>query len=263
MPTDSWPHYFFERYMAHKKLIRFEAIKNYPNVLEKPIGMPGKWTHHFGNDAPITLELACGKGEYTIGLAKRNPEGNFIGVDIKGNRIWKGATIALESQLRNVAFLRTDIGHLDQYFREGEVRSIWITFPDPQLRGSRSKKRLTHPRFLRLYASVLQKGGIVHLKTDSPDLYAFTLKVIALFGLTLIAGSDNAYSLAPLYPELLIKTHYEGLDIAKSQKVHYVSFLIDKPLPLELDEQLKETLPNEAMEEKDERDTDPIKRLFE
>ena len=132
------------------------------------------------------LNLACGKGEYAVGLARIHPEKNFIGIDIKGNRIWKGAKTALDEGLKNVAFLRTQIDKLADYFAPNEVSEIWITFPDPQLRFSKMKKRLTHPKFLRLYQSILKSNALIHLKTDSPDLYNFTKTIINLYELELI-----------------------------------------------------------------------------
>lgn len=226
--------------MGQKKLIRFEAIKHFANVLEYPQDMKGKWADFFGNDRSLILELACGKGEYAVGLGRLYPSQNFIGIDIKGNRIWRGAKTALDEGLANVAFVRSHIDKITDYFNPGEVSEIWITFPDPQLRGSRAKKRLTHPKFLRLYRQVLKEGGSVHLKTDSPDLYQFTLDVIRLFGLEIVEQTDNVYAQVDIKPELLIKTHYEGLDIAQSNRIHYLHFRIDKPLPQEKDEILKQ-----------------------
>ncbi len=216
--------------MGYKKLIRFAAIKEFPHVLEYPRDMPGKWAQFFKNEHPITLELACGKGEYTIGLGELYPQHNFIGVDIKGNRIWVGASKALNAKMSNVAFLRSHIELLPTYFNKGEVSEIWITFPDPQLQSSRAKKRLTHPRFLSLYREILTPDGILHLKTDSPDLYAFTLDVIQFFGLPLLESSDNIYASPQVSKELSIKTHYESLDIARSKKVHYIRFRLNERL---------------------------------
>lgn len=228
--------------MGQKKLIRFEAIKGFPNVHEYPQGMQGKWNEYFKNNHTITLELACGKGEYAVGLGSLYPNRNFIGIDIKGNRIWRGAKTALDNGLTNVAFIRSHIDKITYYFAPGEVAEIWITFPDPQLRGSKAKKRLTHPKFLRLYQQLLPKNGLVHLKTDSPDLYQFTLTVINLFSLTVLEDSDNVHSLPEIKPDLLIKTHYEGLDIAQSNRIHYLCFMLDKELPKEKDEVLKQLL---------------------
>jgi tRNA (guanine-N7-)-methyltransferase len=276
--------------MGQKKLIKFAAIKEYENVLEFPQGMPGKWAAFFealdkgitpidiaslsvsnnpvvsnvssdknnqGVVTKLTLELACGRGEYAVGLGRMFPNENFIGIDLKGNRIWKGASIANKDGLKNVAFVRSQIELTANYFDQNEVDEIWITFPDPQLRWSKAKKRLTHPKFLRLYQQFLKSGsgknsevpaGIVHLKTDSPLLYNFTVKVIELYGLNLIYKTDNLYAEQNIDPRCLIKTYYEGLDIAQSNKIHYIQFNIDKDLPLELDEVLKEAIKDIPMD---------------
>ena len=259
--------------MGQKKLIKFAAIKQYENVLEYPQGMPGKWNAFFeklslgdypisldtleisasnsakNNDSnkPLTLELACGRGEYAVGLARMFPNQNFLGLDIKGNRIWKGASIANKELIKNVAFVRTQIEQSIQYFAKEEVEEIWITFPDPQLRLSKAKKRLTHPQFLRLYQQFLKPGGIVHLKTDSPNLYLFTKTVIELYGLTLITATDDVYGTAFMQSDkwdqrCAIKTYYEGLNIASSNRIHYIQFKIDAALPFAKDESLKEMI---------------------
>ena len=227
---------------GQKKLIRFEAIRHFENVQEYPQGMQGKWKDYFKNDHSITLELACGKGEYAVGLGTMYPNRNFIGIDLKGNRIWRGAKTALDNGLKNVAFIRSLIDKVCDYFNPGEVAEIWITFPDPQLRGSKAKKRLTHPKFLRLYQAILAKDGLVNLKTDSPDLYNFTKTVINLFGFTVLEDTDHVYAQPVIKPELLIKTHYEGLDIAQSNRIHYLSFKLDQEIPLEKDAVLKQLL---------------------
>jgi tRNA (guanine-N7-)-methyltransferase len=213
--------------MGYKKLVRFAAIKTFANVLEYPEGMAGKWHRHFGNNHPIVLELACGKGEYTLGLAAMYPKKNFIGIDIKGNRIYVGAKKALETGLHNAAFIRTQIGMLAQYFTPGEVSEIWLTFPDPQLRGAKIKKRLTHPQFLQVYQQVMVPDGFVHLKTDSPKLFRFTQLVTELYRLPLVIVFENVYAHNPS-PELSIKTHYEGLDIAGSNCIFYLKFQLSK-----------------------------------
>jgi len=263
--------------MGQKKLIKFAAIKEYENVLEYPQGMPGKWDAFFKeldkgtksisldaltisqpseNIAPVTtitstkplvLELACGRGEYAVGLGRMFTNHNFLGLDLKGNRIWKGASIANRDGLKNVGFVRTQIDQVTQYFAKDEVNEIWITFPDPQLRLSKAKRRLTHPKFLRLYQQFLTPGGIVHLKTDSPNLYLFTKTVIELYGLTLIIATDNLYSTEFMQSDkwddrYAIKTYYEGLNIASSNRIHYIQFKLDKDLPFELDEKLKEII---------------------
>jgi tRNA (guanine-N7-)-methyltransferase len=236
--------------MGHKKLIRFAAIKEFPHVFEYPQGMQGKWAAFFKNNNPITLELACGKGEYTVGLGSLYPNHNFIGVDIKGNRIWVGASKALKTGMTNVGFIRSQIELLPTYFNKGEISEIWITFPDPQLSGSRAKKRLTHPRFLSLYRQILSPDGVLHLKTDSPDLYTFTMDVIRFFDLPLLESSDNIYASSSVSPELSIKTHYESLDIAGSKRVHYLKFqlndrLSDEALTLSYKEHLENLLTSE------------------
>lgn len=264
--------------MGQKKLIKFAAIKEYENVLEYPQGMPGKWNAFFqelakgtlnisigdlavsqpkakgtteiSNDVvnkPLVLELACGRGEYAVGLGRMFANQNFVGLDLKGNRIWKGASIANRDGLKHVAFVRTQIDQVTQYFSKDEVSEIWITFPDPQLRLSKAKKRLTHPKFLRLYQQFLKPGGIVHLKTDSPNLFLFTKTVIELFGLTCITSTDDLYSTAFMQSDkwderCSIKTYYEGLNIASSNRIHYIQFKLDKELPIELDEKLKDII---------------------
>lgn len=231
--------------MAQKKLQRFADIKTFKNVLEYPENMQGKWCSFFENENPIVLELACGRGEYTVGLSTLYPTKNIIGVDVKGNRMYIGAKKCLENNLTNAAFLRTQIELIPNYFAAGEVDEIWITFPDPQLRTSKAKKRLTHPRFLRLYAQLLKQGGCVHLKTDSPKLFLFTKRVIELFDLFLVESDDDIYANKDINPSLTIKTHYESLDIAQSKRIHYLQFKLTSPLTNLNDNQLQEILKNE------------------
>lgn len=227
--------------MGQKKLQRFAEMETFSNVLQYPEKMQGQWSSFFNNQHPITLELACGKGEYAVGLARLHADRNFIGVDVKGNRIWVGAKTALKEGLRHVAFLRTQIDRIASYFSKDEVQEIWITFPDPQLRSSKHKKRLTHPKFLRLYQSFLKNDGRIHLKTDSPVLYHFTKQVIALYQLSLLADTEDLYAQKNLSPELQIQTHYEGLDIAGSRKIHYLCFTLGHAVfNSETDLQLKE-----------------------
>jgi len=229
--------------MGQKKLVRFEELKSFANVLQFPENIKGQWKSYFNNNNPLTLELACGKGEYTVNLAQLYPQRNFIGVDLKGNRIWVGAKKALKENIGNAAFLRTQIEQINQYFDKDEVNEIWITFPDPQLRVSKAKKRLTHPRFLRLYKQILTANGLIHLKTDSPVLYHFTKKVIAMYGCTLHKDSDDIYRENKISEELQIKTHYESLDIAKSSRIHYLCFSLPPAMPgSERDNELKEQL---------------------
>jgi tRNA (guanine-N7-)-methyltransferase len=255
--------------MGQKKLIRFEAIKSFSNVLQYPEGMPGQWRNFFKNNNALTLELACGKGEYTVGLATMYPDRNFLGIDMKGNRLYVGAKTCLQSKLDNAAFLRTHIDKLTDYIAPNEVAEIWLTFPDPQLRKSRATRRLTHPKFIRLYQQILAPGGRIHLKTDSPVLYEFTKWVAEMYGLTVLeespdihAGHDGhagqadqadrvnhagytGHAAPPLKEELKITTHYENLDIAQSNRIHYLCFTLPQtPLP-DRDAELLERIKNE------------------
>ena len=233
--------------MGQKKLVRFAELETFSNVLQYPVSMPGTWQEFFENHNPIVLELACGKGEYALGLAEIYPNKNFIGVDQKGNRLWVGAKKATQHYLKNVAFLRIQIDRLTEFFGTEEVDEIWITFPDPQLRISKSKKRLTHPKFLRLYYQVLVPGGKIHLKTDSPDLYRFTKKVIDMYGCKLHLDYDDVYAEPGIPKELQIKTHYEALDIAGNKRVHYLCFSLPDHLPSkEMDATLQQFLKDEA-----------------
>jgi tRNA (guanine-N7-)-methyltransferase len=229
--------------MGQKKMIRFAELKSFSNVLEFPKDATGNWATIFENNHPITLELACGKGEYALGLGRLFPTRNFIGVDIKGNRIWVGARKALEESLSNVRFLRAQIEQLTDFFAPEEVAEIWITFPDPQLRFSKAKKRLTHPRFLRLYQKILTPGGRIHLKTDSPALYAFTSLVAAHYQCTIHTKSEDVYGQGAVEPSLCIKTHYESLDIAGSNRIYYCCFSLPDSLGNEsTDQSFKELL---------------------
>ncbi len=227
--------------MAQKKLLRFAQIKEFANVHEYPVGMQGQWRSFFGNENPVILELACGRGEYTVGLAALYPDKNFIGIDIKGNRMYIGAKKALEKNLKNAAFLRTQIEKITEYFNAGEADEIWITFPDPQLRISKAKKRLTHPRFLRLYRQILKSNALVHLKTDSPNLYEFTKLVASMYSIKILQDIADVYAAKNVPAELRIQTHYEGLDIAKSNSIHYLQFCLPD-MPEQNDDALQELL---------------------
>jgi tRNA (guanine-N7-)-methyltransferase len=229
--------------MGQKKLIRFAELNTFPNVLQFPKDISGKWHSFFKNDNSITLEIACGKGEYATGLGELYPQRNFVGVDLKGNRIWVGAKKAIQNQLSNVAFLRTQIDLISDYFSKDEVSEIWITFPDPQLRTSKAKKRLTHPKYLRLYKQFLIPGGLIHLKTDSPELYGFTKIVIELYECILHKDLNDVKKQEPENIELRIKTHYESLDIAGSNRIHYLCFSLPAAIHGKLkDEELKKIL---------------------
>ena len=187
----------------------------------------GNWASEcFGNDHPIVLELGCGKGEYTVALAKRYPDKNFIGVDVKGARMWYGANTAVEYEIPNAAFLRCQVELIDHAFAKDEVDEIWITFPDPQIKFKRSKHRLTHPAFLERYAHILKKEGFIHLKTDSEFLHGYTQGILASEGHTV----DRAYFDIdtqlndPLSPLHQIQTHYEQLFREKGKSITYIRF---------------------------------------
>ncbi len=228
--------------MGQKKLIRFEEIKTFPNVFQYPVDIKGKWKEVFKNDHSITLELACGKGEYALGMGRMFLDQNFLGVDMKGNRLWVGAKTALAEGLTNVAFMRTHINKITDYFIAGEVKDIWLTFPDPQLRLSKAKKRLTHPNFLRLYQQICSPDSYIHLKTDSPVLFNFTKVVIDLYNLPVETAIENLNVYETIDPVLAIKTHYEKLDIAQSNRVHYLKFRLPAAILPDKDKQLKEII---------------------
>ena len=208
--------------MGHKKLIKFEAIDTYKNVLQYPEGMKGNWHEFFKNEHPVTLELACGKGEYSVNLGREHKNRNFIGVDIKGNRIYNGAKTALAEGLDNVAFLRTNIGQITNYFAPGEVGEIWIIFPDPFLK--KATNRLTHPRFLHLYQQLLRPGAGINLKTDSIELYEFTLEVIAEQGCIMHHNIADVYGMGLAKGPLAIQTYYEKKHLAEGRTIYFVSF---------------------------------------
>lgn len=213
-----------------RKLERFKIIEERANVIEPSkalyTAIKGKWNkEYFGNHAPITLELACGRGEYTIGLAKLFPERNFIGVDIKGERIWKGSTTAVEENLGNVAFLRTQILLIENFFQEHEVDDIWLTFPDPRPRKRDIKRRLTSPRFIEVYRKLVKPGGYIRLKTDNAKLFEYTLEEMQMRNdISDLQYTDDIYS-STLRPECFdIKTRYELEFAGKGEKIKYLRF---------------------------------------
>ena len=214
------------------ELLTFENVyQNYyhkdPNLRHlggEIVERRGKWAKaHFGNTNPITLELACGWGEYSIGLARQYPDTNFIGVDIKGNRIWKGAKLALEEKLNNVAFLRTRIEQIDLFFDPGEIGEIWITFPDPFLKDSKSNRRLTAVPFLHRYRNILKPNGLLHLKTDSSELLDFTLEILDQISFfEVLYHHDDIYSKPLVHDALQIKTKYEVMHLANGLTIKYI-----------------------------------------
>ena len=213
--------------MGKDKLRKFAEIETFANVYELDAGkaLKGNWSKmHFKNDAPLVLELACGKGEYTVNLAQLFPAKNFIGIDYKGNRIWRGAKTAIEEGIENVAFLRIQIEQILDYFDADEVSEIWITFPDPQPQISREKKRLTAPRFLEKYKVILQESSPINLKTDNDDFYAFTLETIEQLGLKLHVRTEDLYRSDLVNEVLSIKTYYEKKYLAHDKNINYVRF---------------------------------------
>jgi tRNA (guanine-N7-)-methyltransferase len=213
-----------------RKLERFKIIEERENVIEKSKeiyqGIKGKWcSQYFKNDNPITVELACGRGEYTTGLAELFPQRNFIGVDIKGERIWKGSTYAMEHNLTNVAFLRAPILLLENFFESGEIHEIWITFPDPRPRKRDVKRRLTSPRYLDIYKRLAKPGSCLRLKTDNTSLFLYTLEVVqSRSDLYDLRYTDNLYE-SPYRAECFdIKTKYELQFAAKGESIKYLTF---------------------------------------
>ena len=213
--------------MGKDKLRRFVEIATFNNVFELEEGkaLKGHWNeNHFKNSKPLVVELACGKGEYSVNLAKLFPEKNFIGIDYKGNRIWRGAKTAIEDGIENVAFLRIQIEHILEYFEPAEVSEIWITFPDPQPQISREKKRLTFPGFLAKYKIILKPGGILHLKTDNDALHAYTHEKIAELGLQLHVRTEDLYRSDFADEVLSIKSYYEQKYLADEKNINYLKF---------------------------------------
>ena len=205
----------------------FGCVLQYPRhiLIEKGFPYKGKWnSDFFSRSNPITLELGCGKGEYTVGLAEANHDRNYVGVDIKGARMWKGAKSVEEKGMDNAAFLRTEIEQIEQFFAPGEVDEIWITFPDPQMQKAR--KRLTSSRFLTNYRKFLRPGGVVNLKTDSPFLYEYTRRLVELNGFEVIALTDDLYGSGLADPVTSIKTFYEQQWLARGKTIKLISFRI-------------------------------------
>lgn len=201
---------------------------HFEDVFSKDHELKGKWKEaFFGNNNPLVLELGCGKGEYTTGMARQFPGINYLGIDIKGARLWKGARTAQQQSIRNVGFLRTRIELIESFFSKEEVDEIWITFPDPQLKKRRNKKRLTGSRFLNHYRSFLRKGGKIHLKTDSRELYDYTMSLIKNNNLEIISSTPDLYSEKHLSDILMIRTHYEQIFLDAGKKIAYICFRLD------------------------------------
>ncbi len=224
---------------AKNKLQRFADNEVFPNVIQpnfeeifrKDYTLKNNWrASYWKNDLPIVLELGCGKGEYTVALAQKFPNKNYIGIDIKGARFWRGAKTALEAGMNNVAFLRTRIEFIDSFFGKDEVDEIWITFPDPQLREKRAKKRLTSPRFLNMYLGMLKPNAVVNLKTDSKELFDYTKSLLEYNQQEILIATDNLYN-SPYCDEVLsVKTHYESYYLTQGKPITYLQFRISKTI---------------------------------
>lgn len=207
------------------KLKRFAELETFTNVFQLNPVHKGVWNeNYFKNSNPIVLELGCGRGEYTVSLAKFFPQKNFIGIDIKGARIWRGAKTGMEENISNMAFLRIEIEQLEEHFGQGEVDEIWITFPDPQPQISRERKRLTYNRFLEMYKKVLKPDGIVHLKTDNDGLYEYTLEKTKELKLNVIKHTSDLYKEEWLDDVLSIQTTYEKIYRDKGKNINYIQF---------------------------------------
>ncbi len=235
--------------MGKGKLQKFADMREYPNVVEHhfsiadatPFPMRGNWgKEFFGNDNPIVIELGCGRGEYTIGLARRYPDKNFIGVDIKGARMWTGATEAIRDGLKNVGFLRTNIEIIDHFFAPGEVSEIWLTFPDPQMK--KHTKRLTSSLFLQRYRNIMVPDGIVHLKSDSNFMFTYTRYITEVNKLPVVSCIEDIYADGEAVEPLDIKTYYEQQWLSRGINIKYISFrlpaegdLVEPEIEIELD----------------------------
>lgn len=224
--------------MGKNKLRRFEENESFAHLIQPTrqevldgFKLKGKWSSEFfANDKPIIIELGCGKGEYTIGLSKLYPENNFIGIDIKGARLWRGAKTVEEENLSNIGFLRTQIELIEHIFADNEISEIWITFPDPQIKYRRHKHRLTHPDFLKCYRKILKPNGSIHLKTDSEFLHGYTLGIIEIKDYKVEISNHDIYNASTHdLPSYLheIQTHYEKQYLKENKKITYIKFKID------------------------------------
>jgi tRNA (guanine-N7-)-methyltransferase len=209
------------------KLQKFAEIGDFSNVFEHDKSLKGNWNSKvFKNDNPLVLELACGKGEYSVGQGRMFPDKNFVGLDIKGNRIWKGARTALDEGLDNVAFLRCMIHNIEEYFDVDEVDEIWITFPDPQHRKGKARHRLTNPRFIAKYQDICKPGATLNLKSDSTRFYEYTLESANELNLDILVYNPDIYSWEERPPVLDIKTFYEAIWLKEGKKIKYVKALL-------------------------------------
>ncbi|MFV0390731.1 MAG: tRNA (guanosine(46)-N7)-methyltransferase TrmB [Paludibacteraceae bacterium] len=219
--------------MGKNKLAKFAELETFPHVFQvssktlldgSGFNLKGKWnSQFFGNDNPIVLELGCGKGEYAVELAKTFPDKNYIGVDIKGARIWTGAKAALAQGLKNVAFIRTDIEMIEHFFAKNEVSEIWLTFPDPQMK--KTNKRLTSTNFIRRYLNFLKKDGSIHLKTDSNFMFTYTREMVNENRFPVLELMEDIYTINDLDPILNIKTYYEKQWLERGIPIKYIRFV--------------------------------------
>jgi tRNA (guanine-N7-)-methyltransferase len=219
------------------KLARWAEMKTFKNVIEPPVWeviskdhpVKRNWNKIiFKNENPVILELGCGKGEYTVGLASRFPENNYVGIDIKGARMWRGSKTAQENNIQNASFLRTRIEFIKSFFSSDEVNEIWITFPDPHPKKRDAGKRLTSPSFLNSYRAILKDRGIIHLKTDNKDLWNYTKKVVENNNLETVVSTNDLYSGEITNDILTIRTHYEKIFLEQGIKICYLAFRLEK-----------------------------------
>lgn len=221
--------------MPKKKLIHFQENLSFPHLFQPAYNdlisgyvLRSKWNDGFFlNDHPIVIELGCGKGEYTVGLASKYPEKNFIGIDWKGARLWRGCKTVSEKAIKNVCFVRTQVGHLEQVFASGEISEIWITFPDPQVKKERL--RLTAPLFLSKYRNILSPGGIIHLKTDDTFFYNYTLDVIRENNHKILWSTEDLYHSGITGELVNIQTYYENKWLENGKKICYLRFQLNTP----------------------------------
>ncbi|MBD3385171.1 tRNA (guanosine(46)-N7)-methyltransferase TrmB [candidate division KSB1 bacterium] len=214
--------------MSRSKLERFTELETFANTFQIQSHLKGRWHQdYFRNNNPITLELGCGKGEYSLTLAKMFPARNFIGVDIKGARLWNGAKKALEDKLSNVAFLRMRIEDIDREFASGEISTIWIPFPDPYPKHSKANKRMTCPRFLHLYSRILHDGGKIHLKTDDDNLYRYTLDTLRRNNHPILDNYTDLHHVSVPEPEWLVQTTFEKKQALAGHSIKYISFKLN------------------------------------
>ncbi|MGB3590658.1 MAG: tRNA (guanosine(46)-N7)-methyltransferase TrmB [Nonlabens sp.] len=217
---------------SKNKLKRFRENETFENVIqptrqevENGYQSKGKWSNHFGNDHPIVLELGCGKGEYTVALSRKHKDKNFIGIDIKGARFWRGAKTAIEESLENILFIRTQVELVDQLFGAGEISEIWITFPDPQIKYKRTKHRMTNPEFLEKYKTILVEDGVVHLKTDSEFMHGYTIGLLQGLKKDIIYAHHDIYTNKEAPRDVVeTQTFYEEQYLAKGKAITYLKF---------------------------------------